>query len=127
MHTAAQELHQFLIAMMLISQNLIQLSDNTKYIVNMIINIVLLLKGYDFERCISKSIFWCQLDHLLHDISPQEEAIPLTCMPRRLIQLSDWNDATCDYLTSFNNSELREIFRLFDLSSRADDDGYIRI
>ena len=77
-HTAAQELHQFLIAKILISPNLIQLSDEAKYIVTMIINVVLLLKGHDFERCVSKSIFWFRLDHLLHDISPQEESIPLT-------------------------------------------------
>ena len=57
-HTAAQELHQLLTAKILISRNLIQLSDNTKYIVNMIINVVLLLKGHDFEHCVSKSIFW---------------------------------------------------------------------
>ena len=126
-HPAAQELHQFLIAKILISQNIIQLSDDAKYIVNMIIHVVLLLKGHDFERCVSKSIFWFWLDHLLHDISPQEEAIPLTYMPCRLIQLSDWNNATCEYLTSFNNNELREIFRLFDISSRADHDGYICI
>ena len=69
-HTAAQELHQFLIAKILISPNLIQLSDEAKYIVTMIINVVLLLKGHDFERCVSKSIFWFRLDHLLHDNSP---------------------------------------------------------
>ena len=39
-HTAAQELHQFIIAKILISQHLIQLSDNAKYIVNMINNVV---------------------------------------------------------------------------------------
>ncbi len=57
-HTAAQELHQLLTAKILISRNLIQLSDITKYIVNMIINVVLLLKGHDFERFVSRSIFW---------------------------------------------------------------------
>ncbi len=70
-HTAALELHQLLTAKILISQNLIQLSDNTKFIVDMIINVVLLLKGHDFERYVSKSMFWFQLDHLLHDISPR--------------------------------------------------------
>ncbi len=75
----------------------------------------------------SKVLFWFRLDHLLHDIGPQEEAIPLTYMPCRTINISDWNDATCDYLTSFNNSELCEIYGLFDINSRADDDGYIRI
>ena len=48
-------------------------------------------------------------------------------MPHRLIKLSDWKGATCDYLISFNNSELREIIHLFDISSRADHNGYIRM
>jgi hypothetical protein len=58
-HPAAQELHQFLIAKILISQNIIQLSDDAKYRVNMIINVVLLLKGCNSDRCVSKSIVWC--------------------------------------------------------------------
>ena len=91
----------------------------------MIIHLILLLKGQDCEHCVAKSLLWCRLDHLLHDSSPQEKA--LTYMPRRMINVSDWNDATSDYLTGFDNSEVCEIYHLFDINSRADDDGHIRI
>jgi hypothetical protein len=56
---------------------------------------------------------------------PTRGSHPLTYMPPRIIELSYWNDSTCDY-PIFSNSQLYEMYH-FDINSRADNDGYICI
>jgi hypothetical protein len=68
------------------------------------------------------------MDHLLFDITPEEEALDLEFMPCQHIRFQSWDDQKCLNYTSFRKHELLEIYRHFDLVSQVDQqDGCIRI
>lgn len=67
------------------------------------------------------------LDHLLYDITPEEESRVLAFKPHQKITFASWDDQKCLNYTSFHRRNLRRIYDLFGLAALADNDGKIRI
>ena len=67
-------------------------------------------------------------DHLIWDITPEEEALDLEFTPCRNIRFDSWDDQKCLNYTSFRKHELMQIYRHFNLVGMANQqDGLVRI
>ena len=62
---------------------------------------------------------WYWLDHIRHDITPQEQGRPLKYKEDTHLQIDDLDDLEAITLTRFSVSELRRLYICFDL------DGYL--
>ena len=56
------------------------------------LNFLIHLGTAHFDLFVHFNTFLFRFDHLLHDITPLEEARPLLFMPRQNIRLNDWDD-----------------------------------
>lgn len=67
------------------------------------------------------------IDHLIYDITPDEEARNLQFSPCRNIRFDSWDDQKCLNYTSFRKDDLLRIYKLFDLENQCDQNGFIRV
>ena len=63
------------------------------------------------------------MDHLLFDITPEEEALDLEFTPCQHMRFQSWDDQKCLNYTSFRTHQLLEIYQLFYLASQIDQQG----
>lgn len=125
-YTAAHEMQQLVITWLILQANIIEPATMPPANV-FIFNAIIMLKGQELHGLATKKLLLQNLDHILHDIAPWEEALSLTYMPRVEHLIAEWSDSTCDYLTSFNNADLCRIYRQFDIAHLAGADGYVRV
>lgn len=125
-HTASHEMQQLLITWIILQQSFVD-PARTNPTISFIFSVLTLLKGQELEEQAAKILLWFNIDHILYDIAPWEEAYSLTYMPRVEHHISEWSDQVCDYLTSFINVDLRKIYLHFDLARFAGEDGYVRV
>jgi hypothetical protein len=82
----------------------------------------------NFFYHLNKFISCYRLDYLLHDITPEEEAMHVGFTQRKNIDFECWSDQECYQNTGFNKCKLERIFKCFGLQTNADQiDGYIRV
>ena len=58
---------------------------------------------------------WMQMDHILHDITPEEEAQPMSYTAAKHPRIDDLSDPQGKKMTGFCHSQLKRLYRLFDL------------
>ena len=62
---------------------------------------------------------WAQFDHILHDILPEEEGLPIQFTPAKHPRIDQLSDPEAKKMTGFYHSQLRRLYTQFDL------DGYL--
>lgn len=76
-------------------------------------------------QTLARTLF--RIDHIIYDITPEEEARHLQFSPSANIRFASWDDQKCLNYTSFRRDDLRRIYKLFDLENQCDNDGLIRV
>lgn len=92
------------------------------------VHCVLQTEQVKFKYFANSFLEWFKLDHDVHDIPLEDEALPRVDKPRQHVRFKHWTSRYCKSKTGFNKRQLVRIYKQFGLGQlAAGNDGNISV